>query len=226
MLSQPIHSAGLTVLSSYVFVQKKSKEEEESTFFSLWHTDSMPHHLRQEMALCRAGQLCSLLGPVINTCTWCPYRHWASFHPTWTPWGHIPHFTSTLPTTVPGQASSFSQSSNGTCQSKQKVATAMFPWKFPGGRARLTPGIPSHWGNNWHSWDREKQTSQNMFWWSLPMRWCLWRAAVFVLTCSGLPLPLFWNPGYHQNDQLLPFSFLQHHGKCWRLSLHNFYMIN
>lgn len=63
------------------------------------------------------------------------------------------------------------------CQYKQEVAKAVFPWKFSGGIARLTPGIPSHWGNNWHSWDREKQTSPNMFWWSLPVRWCLWRAA-------------------------------------------------
>lgn len=51
-------SAGLTVLSSgcYVFVQRKSKEEEEeSTFFSLWHTDGMSQHSRQEMMLCRTG---------------------------------------------------------------------------------------------------------------------------------------------------------------------------
>lgn len=101
-----------------------------------------------------------------------------SFHPTWTLWSHIPHFTSTLPTSVLGQTSSFSQGSNEMCQSKQEVySKALFPAKFSGGTARLTLGIPSHWGNNWHSWDREKQTSQSMFWWSLPMRWCLWRAA-------------------------------------------------
>lgn len=116
------------------------------------------------------------------------------------------------------------------CQYKQEVAKAVFPWKFSGGIAKLTPGIPSHWGNNWHSWDREKQTSPNMFWWSLPMRWCLWRAAEsrtsqYKGICKT-PLTLVLKPGYNQNDHLLSFSFLQHHGKCWRISLHNFYMVH
>lgn len=73
-LTQPIHSPGSKNRINcpqlrLLFVQRKSKEEEERIFFSLWHTDGMSHYSRQEMMVRRAGQFCSLLEPVINTCT-------------------------------------------------------------------------------------------------------------------------------------------------------------
>lgn len=170
---------------------------------SLWHIDGMSHHWKQEMALRRAGQLCWLLRPVINTCTWCPHRHWAPF----TPPEHRGVTSLTLPQCyqpVPWARPALSYRVQMECVNLSKkllklyshenslVAELGLPWASllaegttgtagieKNRRAKTCSGDHCQWGDVFEEQLRPEQVN----------------TIAFVLTCSVSPYPCFETQG-------------------------------